>query len=99
MASTPYIAPPLEKTFRFQGKFRHPLLEQLAAPQISQRRKWDSWSLVGFEAGVSDARMEGILSHIKTTAGPEVEPSVLEVMMHELSEAARSTHPGPASAQ
>ena len=51
------------------------------------------------EAGVSDARMEAILSYLETTAGPEVGQTVLEVMMHELREAARSTHPGPATAQ
>jgi hypothetical protein len=57
------------------------------------------WVVEAREAGVSDARMEAILSYIETTAGPEVGPSVLEVMMHELREAARSTHSGPASAQ
>jgi hypothetical protein len=41
------------------------------------------------EAAVSDARMEAILSYIETTAGPDVGPNVLEVMMHELREAAR----------
>ena len=38
-------------------------------------------------------------SYIEMTAGPQVGPNVLEVMMHELREAARSTHPGPESAQ
>jgi hypothetical protein len=61
--------------------------------------EFKQWVMEAREAGVSDARMEAILSYIETTAAPEVGPSVLEVMMHELREAARSTHPGSASAQ
>ena len=61
--------------------------------------EFKQWVMEAREAGVSDARMEGILSYIETTAGPQVGPNVLEVMMHELREAARSTHPGPESAQ
>jgi len=56
------------------------------------------WVVEAREAGISDAPHGG-LSYIEMTAGPQVGPNVLEVMMHELREAARSTHPGPESAQ
>jgi hypothetical protein len=53
------------------------------------------WVVEARDAGVSDARMEGILSYIGTTAGPQIGPNVLEVMMHELREAAPSLIRGP----
>ena len=61
--------------------------------------EFKQWVMEARETGVSDARMEALLSYIETTAAPEVGLSVLEVMMHELREAARSTHHGSASAQ
>jgi hypothetical protein len=61
--------------------------------------EFKQWVAEARDAGVSDARMEAILSYIETTAGPQVGPNVLEVMMHELREAARPSHPGPESAQ
>jgi N-glycosylase/DNA lyase len=61
--------------------------------------EFKQWVMEARKAGVSDAHMEAILSYIETTAAHEAGPSVLEVMMHELREAARSTHPGSASTQ
>ena len=46
--------------------------------------EFKQWVVEAREAGISDARMEGILSYIEMTAGPQVGPNVLEVMIHEL---------------